>query len=96
MDLADYVSRPEVARRGTAELSLPVLHFESLDAATVSWCRDWRAEVRMTDLAAEISGPPAVTVDAVDFVLVQLSGCRWPVAERLAELGIRGPFRGVV
>lgn len=23
---------------------LPVLHFESLDAATVSWCRDWVGE----------------------------------------------------
>ena len=50
-----------------AELSLPVLHFESLDAATVSWCRDWRAEIRMTDLAAEVAASPAVTVGAVDY-----------------------------
>lgn len=88
MDVADYLSTPEVSRRGAAELSLPVLHFESLDTATVSWCRDWRAEVWMTDLAAEGSAPP-VTIGAVDFVLVQLGQeCR-SVADRLALLGIR-------
>lgn len=89
MDLADYLRTPDVARRGVAELGLPVLHFESLDAETASWCRDWRAEVRMTDLAAEVSAPPAVAVGAVDFMLVQLGEARWPVAERLTELGIR-------
>lgn len=52
MDLADYSRTPAVLRRGAAELSLPVVHVESLDSATVSWCRDWRAEIRMTDLAS--------------------------------------------
>jgi hypothetical protein len=67
---------------------MPVLHFESLDAATVSWCRDWRAEIRMTDLAAEVSAPP-VTVGAVDFVLVQLGEGHRPVVDRLSLLGVR-------
>ena len=89
VDLDEYLRRPHVARRGAAELSLPVLHFESLDAATVSWCRDWRAEIRMTDLAAEVAASPAVTVGAVDFVLAQLGQSRQPVADRLAQLGTR-------
>lgn len=38
MDLADYLRTPAVLRRGAAELSLPVVHIESLDSATVSWC----------------------------------------------------------
>ncbi len=73
MDLADYLRTPAVQRRGVAELSLPLMHIESLDSATMSWCCDWRAEIRMTDLAADASTAP-VTVGAVDFVLVQLSG----------------------
>ncbi|MGB5113388.1 MAG: hypothetical protein WBO08_17925 [Mycobacterium sp.] len=88
MDLADYLRTPAVQRRGAAELSLPVVHIESLDAATVSWCRDWRAEIRMTDLAAGAAAAP-VTVGAVDFVLVQLSEGYRPVAEHLAMLGVR-------
>lgn len=90
MDLTDYLRTPAVQRRGAAELSLPVVHIESLDAATVSWCRDWRAEIRMTDLAADAS-TAAVTVGAVDFVLVQLDGgdSYRPVADHLAMLGVR-------
>lgn len=89
MDLTDYLRSPAVQRRRAAELSLPMVHIESLDAATVSWCRDWRAEIRMTDLAADASTAP-VTVGAVDFVLVQLSdeGYR-PIADHLAMLGVR-------
>lgn len=89
MDLADYLRTPAVQRRGVAELSLPLMHIESLDAAAVSWCRDWRAEIRMTDLAADASTAP-VTVGAVDFVLVQLSDEEHrPVADHLAMLGVR-------
>jgi hypothetical protein len=88
MDLADYLRTPAVRRHGAAELSLPVVHIESLDAGTVSWCRDWRAEIRMTDLAADASTAP-VTVGAVDFVLVQLSEGYRPVADHLAMLGVR-------
>ena len=88
MDLADYLRTPAVQRRGAAELSLPMVHIESLDGAMVSWCRDWRAEIRMTDLAADASAA-AVTVGAVDFVLVQLGDGYRPVADRLAMLGVR-------
>lgn len=88
IDVADYMSTLQVSRRGAAELSLPVSHFESLDGSTESWCRDWRAEIRMTDLAADSSALP-VTVGAVDFVLVQLGQGRQPVADFLSELGTR-------
>lgn len=93
VDLAEYLRRPDVARQGAAELSLPVLHFESFDTATVSWCRDWRAEIRMTDLAAKVASP-TVTVGAVDFLLLQLGQSRQPVADRLAELGAREALFG--
>lgn len=89
MDVADYMSTPQVSRRGAAELTLPVLHLESLDAAPESWCRDWRAEIRMTDRRAADVSASAVTVGAVDFVLVQLSQDHRPVADRLAMLGPR-------
>jgi hypothetical protein len=73
MDLADYLQTPAVLTRGgRASLALPFLHLETLDEATVPWCRDWRAEIRMTDLDAGSSTPP-VTVGAIDFVVVQLS-----------------------
>ncbi|WP_235717596.1 hypothetical protein [Mycolicibacterium goodii] len=88
MDVVDYLSTPKCRAGAPPSSNLPMLHFESLDAATVSWCRDWRAELRMTDLAAEVAAPP-VTVGAVDFVLVQMGEGHRPVADRLALLGIR-------
>ena len=88
VDVADFMRTPKVSHRGGAELGLPVLHFESLDASTVGWCRDWRAEIRMTDLAADASAIP-VTVGAVDFVLVQVGEGARSVADHLAALGPR-------
>lgn len=90
MDLADYLQSSAVLQRGgQASLASPTLHLETLDQATTSWCRDWRAEVRMHDLHAPAGAP--VTVGAVDFVVVQLSESEHdrPIADRLAALDDR-------
>lgn len=90
MDLADYLQTPAVLRRGgQASLASPILHLATLDQAITSWCRDWRAEIRMHDLLAPAEAP--VTVGAVDFVVVQLSESAHdrPVADRLAMLDVR-------
>ena len=90
MDLADYLQTPAVIQRGgRASLASPTLHLETLDQATTAWCRDWRAEVRMSDLHAPAS--PPVTVGAVDFVVVQLTDDEHhrPIADHLALLDVR-------
>jgi hypothetical protein len=90
MDLADYLQTPAVLQRGGhASLASPILHVETLDRAITSWCRDWRAEIRMYDLLAPAEAP--VTVGAVDFVVVQLSESAHdrPIADRLAMLDVR-------
>lgn len=90
MDLADYLHTSTVLQRGgQASLASPMLHLETLDQAMTSWCRDWRAEIRMQDLHAPAGVP--VTVGAVDFVVVQLSEDEHhrPIADRLAMLDVR-------
>ena len=90
MDLADYLHASTVLQRGgQASLASPILHLETLDQAMTSWCRDWRAEIRMKDLHAPAGAP--VTVGAVDFVVVQLSEAEHhrPIADRLAMLDVR-------
>lgn len=91
VDLGDYVSSPAVRHRGgRVALGLPLLHLESLDESAVPWCRDWRAEILMWDVAAAAEAG-LVVVGAVDFVLVQLSETKpdRPVADYLAMLGVR-------
>lgn len=90
MDLADYLqTSPVLQRGGQASLASPTLHLETLDQTTTSWCRDWRAEVRMHDLLSPAGAP--VTVGAVDFLVVQLSESAHdrPIADRLAMLDVR-------
>ncbi|MBU8841574.1 hypothetical protein [Mycolicibacterium goodii] len=90
MDLADYLQTSAVLQRGgQASLAAPILHLETLDQATVSWCRDWRAEIRMYDLLAPAGAP--VSVGAVDFVVVQLSegDDQRSIADCLATLDVR-------
>jgi hypothetical protein len=91
VDVAEYLMSTSVVERGgDVTLGLPALHFETLNQATVSWCRDWRAEIRMTDVNAPPSAPQ-VTVGAVDFVHVQVTeeAPHRPIADRLSLLGIR-------
>jgi len=90
MYLADYLQTSAVLQRdGHVSLASPSLHLETLDQSTTSWCRDWRAEVRMHDLHASAAAP--VTVGAVDFVIVQLSedGHHRPIADHLTTLDVR-------
>lgn len=90
MDLADYLQTSAVLQRdGHVSLASPSLHLETLDQSTTSWCRDWRAEVRMQDLHAAAAAP--VTVGAVDFVVVQLSEEEHhrPIPDQLAMLDVR-------
>lgn len=90
MDLADYLQTPAVLQRdGHVPLASPSLHLETLDQATTSWCRDWRAEIRMNDLHAPAGSP--VTVGAADFVVVQLSEDEHhrPIGDHLAMLDVR-------
>ncbi|WP_088295460.1 hypothetical protein [Mycobacterium avium] len=90
MDLADYLHTSAVLQRdGHVSLASPSLHLETLDQSTTSWCRDWRAEVRMHDLHAPAAAP--ITVGAVDFVVVQLSEDedQRSIADQLAMLDVR-------
>lgn len=90
MDLADYLQTSAVLLRdGHVSLASPSLHLETLDQSTTSWCRDWRAEVRLHDLHAPAAAP--VMVGAIDFVVVQLSEEEHhrPIADHLATLDVR-------
>jgi hypothetical protein len=70
------------------DLGVPRVHFESLDTSSaVSWCRDWRAEVRMSALDGHREAPEVV-VGSVEFLLLRLSE-EHPVADVLALFGPR-------
>lgn len=70
-DRRRYIAR-SAAGRDVVEFGVPVVHFESQDlCSTVSCCRDWRAELRVTALDAD-SQAPDVVVGYVDFLMVRL------------------------
>lgn len=68
------------------EIGAARMHYESQDswAGTVSCCRDWRAEIRMSALDADADSPDIV-VGTVNFLILRLG--HEPVAEVLELFG---------
>lgn len=75
-----------IATAGVAEIGAARMHYESLDSwtATVTSCRDWRAEILMCALDAS-GDAPDIAVGFVDFLIVRLG--EEPVADVLNLYG---------
>lgn len=92
VDLSTFLRQREqhLTRRpgtdGTVEIGAARMHYESKDSwtGTISCCRDWRAQIRMSALDAHADAPDII-VGTVDFLILRLG--HEPVVEVLELFG---------